>query len=261
MYSDFTGMKKNRLIIIVCNVFLSILLLPACAPRATVPIPVLEYGKMDASDHKNLLIFLRGLGGSHKDFEKFGLIDEVRTRNLPFDVIVPDAHFGYYKTETLPERLKEDIIEPAKEKGYRQIWLAGFSMGGLGGLFSVKSFPDEIDGIILVSPFVGWPRIIDEINASGGVDDWDPQHSSLDDWQWRIWKWIKSYGNDPGRYPPIYLGYSDDDFMAQGGPVLLSTVLDPEYVLSIPGDHDYETFRKIWNLMLDKTENTLNSLP
>ncbi|PLX83545.1 MAG: hypothetical protein C0614_05585, partial [Desulfuromonas sp.] len=128
--------------------------LSACAPK--VPIPVLEYRSMPTVQQPNLLVLLRGRGGSYLDFERYGIIEAVREHNLPFDIVVPDAHFGYYLTETLHERLKFDIIDPARDQGYQQIWLAGFSMGGIGALFYPISYPDEpVAGLLLSSPFLG----------------------------------------------------------------------------------------------------------
>lgn len=104
-------------------------LLSGCTPAIKVPIEKLEYGTMDASENRSLLILLRGIGGDHHDFEALGVIAEIRRRDLPFDIVAPNAHYGYYKSRTLVERLYRDIIEPAQRRGYRRIWLAGFSMG------------------------------------------------------------------------------------------------------------------------------------
>lgn len=231
-----------------------------CFPRAAIPIPVLEYGRMDASENKNLLIFLRGMGGSPKDFDKHGLIQAIRSRRLPFDVSVPDAHFGYYKSRTLEERLKKDLIQPARQKGYQQIWLAGFSMGGLGSLFYLKRYKKDVDGVILVSPFMGWENILNEIEISGGIEDWEPKRNS-DNWQQLIWGWVKSYADTSDLYPPIYLGYGTQDGMTGKGPALLSAALQDDRVFNIKGRHDYKTFISIWNIHLDRLEQRFAQLP
>lgn len=231
-----------------------------CFSRAATPIPVLEYGRMDASENKNLLILLRGLGGGSEDFEKHGLIQEIRSRRLPFDISVPDAHFGYYKSRTLEERLKEDVIQPARQKGYQQIWLAGFSMGGLGSLFYLKFFKEDVDGVILVSPFMGWENMLDEIEASGGIHNWKPKRNS-DNWQQLIWEWVKTYIDSPDAYPPIYLGYGTQDGMTGKGPTLLSAAIQKDRVFSIKGRHDYKTFISIWKIHLDKLEQRFKKLP
>lgn len=248
-----------RILFIPGLIFLAVLTLAACAPK--VPIPVLEYGKMDASEYQNLLVLVRGRGGSLKDFEKYGIIDEVRKRNLPFDIVAPDAHFGYYRTETLAERLKYDIIDPARAKGYKHVWLAGFSMGGLGSLFYLVNYPeDDIDGVLLSSPFVGWNGIRQEIETQGGVANWSPQKTD-ENWQYLLWSWIKGYQQNSLDYPPIILGYSIKDNVVGDGPALLATALDPENVFTVEGGHNYPTFQELWRRHLDRLAKHLNDLP
>lgn len=246
--------------IILCLMAASLCFTSGCFSRATIPIPVLEYGRMDASENKNLLILLRGIGGSSEDFDKYGLIQAIRSRRLPFDISVPDAHFGYYKSRTLEERLKEDLIEPARQKGYQQIWLAGFSMGGLGSLFYLKNFKKDVDGVILVSPFMGWETILNDIEASGGIRTWEPQRNS-DNWQQLIWGWVKTYIESPDAYPPIYLGYGNQDGMTGKGPALLSVAFPKERVFTIKGRHDYKTFISIWNTHIDRLNQRFEQLP
>lgn len=246
-----------------CLLYLGVAVLAlgsGCFFRASVPIPALEYGRMDASQHKNLIILLRGLGGNAEDFYEYGLIQEIRARQLPFDILVPDAHFGYYRSRSLEERLKKDLIEPAYEKGYQKIWLAGFSMGGLGSLFYLRSHKQDIDGVMLISPFMGWSGILDRIDSSGGIRNWTPDEES-DDWQQLIWAWAKAYAENSDAYPPIFLGYGQDDGMTGKGPALLSTCLPARRVFSVPGGHDYKTFKTIWNIHLDRLEDRFKRLP
>lgn len=226
--------------------------LSACAPA--VPIPVLEYQKSAQVQQTNLLILLRGRGGSYRDFEKFGIVQEVKKRNLPFDIVVPDAHFWYYMNESLHERLKYDIIDPAKDKGYKNIWLAGFSMGALGGLFYLIEYPDnDIAGVLLCSPFLGYD-VPQEINSQGGIAAWSPPSGKEKGWQYRLWNWVKGYQNNPAAHPPIILGYAEQDSITGQGPTLLATALSEENVFSLPGGHDYPTFQAIWRQHMDRLE-------
>lgn len=233
-----------------------------CACMATpVPMPTLAYGASDGQRNPNLLVLLRGLGGEYTDFEAYGIIDEIHKRGLPFDVIVPDAHFGYYRNRTIDVRLKQDIIEPARRQGYRQVWLAGFSMGGLGSLLYLRSNPHDVDGIMLISPFLGWGSIIKEIRAAGGVAQWQPGPYDDDDWERLLWDWIRTYSQTAGDYPPIYLGFGNNDILSADGPGLLATVLAKERAFSVPGGHDITTMRTIFRGHLDRLSGTLARLP
>lgn len=230
-------------------------LLAGClAPAPTAPLPLLTYGSMDARQNPHLLVLLRGFGAGYEVFETEGIIAEIRRRRLPFDVVVPDAHFGYYQAQTIEERLHEDIIVPYRQRGYRQIWLAGFSMGGMGSLFHLKYYPRDVDGVLLTSPFLGWGGLAEEIRGAGGVAAWQGVSESEAEWERLLWSWIKRYSEQRDAYPPVYLGYGSGDLIAADGPALLATVLPAERVFAVPGNHTIATFKRIFSRHLDLLE-------
>ncbi len=199
---------------------------------------------MDASENRSLLILLRGIGGDHHDFEALGVIAEIRRRDLPFDIVAPNAHYGYYKSRTLVERLYRDIIEPAQRRGYRRIWLAGFSMGGLGSLLYMRERPQDLDAVMLISPFLGRDDMIREITEAGGLGNWQAGPIEDHDWERLLWSWIKKYSESPAIYPQIYLGFGKQDQLVGDGSALLATVLNNEHVLTVDGRHDKKQWLK-----------------
>lgn len=219
------------------------------APAATVPMPFLSYRTDDAGQQPDLLVLLRGYGEDNTIFAKQGIIDEIRNRHLPFDVIAPDAHFGYYRSQTFETRLKEDIIDPAHRRGYEHIWLAGFSMGGLGCLLYLRQYPNDVDGVLLTSPFLGWSSILHEINRAGGVEAWHRTSDDPHDWERMIWSWIKYH--DFAAAPPVWMGYGDRDDLVSDGPPLLATLLPAKRVFTVHGEHDIATFKTIFLHHLD----------
>ena len=245
---------------IVRMLALAILMMLAagCASRGEVPIGVLRYENpaKPAEGGKKLLIFLRGIGGDHTIFKSNGLVDQVIERGLPFDMVAPDAHFGYYRSETLGRRLHEDIIVPARQQGYTEIWVAGTSMGGLGALFLQIEHPEDVDGIVLLSPFLGWNGIVTEIQSAGGLARWEPGPHTVADWQRYMWAWIKRYSEQPERFPPIYLGYGTSDLFARSH-ALLAGALPEGRTLTVKGGHTYATLRRLWPEYLDKLEPEL----
>lgn len=223
--------------------------LAGCTAAPTAPLSSLSYRIDDTVRQRNLLVLLRGKGEGNAVFAEEGIIKEIRERNLPFDVVAPDTHSGYYEAQTLESRLKEDIIDPARRQGYDHIWLAGFSMGGLGCLIYLRSYPDDIDGVLLTSPFLGTPPLLREIRRAGGVAAWQGTSDDPQDWERMIWSWIKKH--DPATTPPIWLGYGEGDILTAGGPPLLATVLPAERVFTVPGGHNLATFKKIFRRHLD----------
>lgn len=243
----------RRLFVKLPAFFLSVAVIMSsgCAYFANKPLKTLFYIDSNATSNKNLFIFLRGLGGSHRSFEEEGLIEDTRQRGIAFDMVAPNAHFAYYLERTLIERLRKDVILPAKSEGYENIWLVGFSMGGLGSLLYARKHPEDISGICLVSPFLGYDAIIEEINKNGGLRSWTPEEFSPDeDWQRMLWHWIKIKVATEN-CTPIYLGFGNSDPYAEAQQ-LLATALPANHIIRRKGGHDYETFKALWRSFLDR---------
>lgn len=226
------------------------LLLFGCSTN--VPLKTLYYQAEEDASQKKMIIFLRGRGGSHEDFAFNGMIDDIKTRKLPYDMAAPNAHFGYYFGETLIPRLKADIIEPAREKGYEKFWLVGFSMGGLGALMYTRQYPEDVEGVCMISPFLGYNDIIREITDAGGVHQWDPgEYDPDNDWQRMLWHWLKQSADGQHTFSKLYLGYGTEDSFAtaQG---LLGELLPRDHVLTISGGHTPKIMKELWLIFLDK---------
>jgi hypothetical protein len=236
--------------IVVCIIAGVASLLAGCAWFAKAPMDVLYYAADEGNAQKNLFIFMRGIGGSHRSFEEEGLVEDVRSMGLPFDMAAPNAHLGYYTGRTLIVRLKADVIDPARRQGKDNIWLVGFSMGGLGSLLYLREHPEDVEGICLVAPFLGDDDLIEEIQAAGGVRNWLPGvYNPEEDYQRMLWHWIKD--NVSGDAPlPIYLGCGTEDDFAPAC-ALLAELLPEGNVVNIPGGHDYPTFKALWDRFLE----------
>jgi pimeloyl-ACP methyl ester carboxylesterase len=236
--------------ILTFSFILAMLTISGCSTNA--PLTSLYYDIDEAGSQSSLLVFLRGMGGSHEDFAEKGFVDSIKDARLPFDMIAPDAHFGYYFGETLVERLKIDIINPARAKGYTKIWLVGVSMGGLGALMYSRFHPEDVQGVFIISPFLGYRKIIAEIESQGGARQWEPgEYNPDDDWQRMIWHWLKQYPDSQGQKPVIYLGYGTDDIYVDGQRVL-NDILPSDHVIITSGGHTPETMKKIWDIFLEK---------
>ena len=183
------------------------MVLMACTGMAQGPLDVLQYCYPETPYPKSLIVFLRGMTGTHHSFKEKGFIEAVRERNLPFDISAPNTHFAFYQARNLEARLKSEIIDPAKARGYVSIWLVGVSLGGLGALFYLKNHPEDIAGVYVIAPFLGYCRIFSEIEGAGGLSSWEPGHYASSDWQRLLWSWLKQYTQNGADTAPIYLGY------------------------------------------------------
>jgi pimeloyl-ACP methyl ester carboxylesterase len=203
-----------------------------------VPLPTIDTADKTARND-TLVIMLPGRGDRADAFIREGFNKAGQQHG--FDTIAADAHFGYYMKRILLPRLHEDIVLPAHEAGYRNIWFLGISMGGFGSLLYASEYPDQVDGVILIAPFLGDEKGIDEIAASGGLDKWDPETSRMKDYEVGVWKWLRDSDT------PVVLGFGESDGMADGYRRVLTDVLAPSSVYTLEGGHKWTTWAPLWN--------------
>jgi pimeloyl-ACP methyl ester carboxylesterase len=127
---------------------------------AVVPLRTLELSP--PGSHRTLVVFLPGRRDSPEDFRRFRFAELARRSGVLADFVAVDAHPGYYFNKTIVDRLREDILAPARKK-YERIWLVGISIGGTGSLLYAAQHPEDVDGIVLLAPFLGNDPVIEEI--------------------------------------------------------------------------------------------------
>lgn len=226
-----------------------------CARLRPTPVPLRTVSYPGQGQPRTLVVLLPGRRDSPEDFGRFDFPKLAARAGAQVDMVAVDAHLGYYYNRTIVDRLHEDVIAPARQR-YDRIWLAGISLGGTGSLLYTAQYPEGVDGILLLAPFLGEEKVIDEVAAAGGVAGWQPPETlAPDDFQRRMWVWLKS--GVQGRIP-LYLGYGrNDDFARANG--LLGKALPTERVFAVPGGHDWKAWRTVWEAFL-KT-GALNSEP
>lgn len=233
-------------------------LLAGCGflPRpSTVPLRVLSDNTLCASRPDTLLVMLPGASSLPEEFQREGFVHALRERRLAVDVVLVDAHPGYYKDRTILDRLQADVIVPARAKGYRKIWLVGVSLGGLGALIQARAQPADADGLMLLAPYLGEPRVTDAVRADGGLKAWrgavpDPVPDDLD---LRLWQWLQAYATEPAQRPPLVLGYAIGDRLAPANQ-LLAASLPADRVFTTAGGHDWPEWRRLWKQMLERAD-------
>ncbi|MDJ0905738.1 MAG: alpha/beta fold hydrolase [Woeseiaceae bacterium] len=207
-----------------------------------VPIPAIQTTTTESRNH-TLVVMLPGRGDRADVFIREGF--EQAGLEHGFDTVAVDAHLGYYMRRSLLERLHEDVVAPAREAGYENIWLLGISMGGLGTLLYASEYPDEVDGVVLLAPFLGDRSAIETIVASGPLEQWDGQGEGLKDYEVRIWSYIRDARTGGGSVPMV-LGYGLSDGMAEGYEKLRD-YMQPSSVYTLEGGHKWTTWRPLWD--------------
>ncbi len=210
---------------------------------------------------RTLFIFLPGRGTTGQDFERQGFLDTLIRLHPNADAVTVDLSLPYYLQRTATRHLHDDIIAPARARGYRRVWLVGCSIGGFGAITYVHEHPGEISGIVALAPYLGKKDVVREIESAGGLDRWQPkQPLAADDFERQLWLAIRAERFDaPGRVP-LVLGYGAGDRFAYGHH-LLAAQLPPDHVFKVFGFHDWATWHRLWREILDSPVSPLTAAP
>lgn len=220
--------------------------LSACGPRDRVE--TVEHPRGSGSD--TVFILLPGFRDHAQDFVDYGLVDTIHSE-LGADVIATDATMSYYQRGKVTDFVGRDIVVPAA-KAYRQVWLLGISMGGLGCNLVGRSYGDSITGILMIAPFLGRKSIHEEIQGAGGLANWEPTVSTHDvgrsNFEAATWEWLSGYAKGRPR-PELFLGAGTEDQGA--GFDILAGALPNDRVFEAPGGHKWTTWASLWPSMID----------
>ncbi|MGN2250030.1 alpha/beta hydrolase-fold protein [Frateuria sp. GZRe14] len=217
------------------------LLLAACSAGGDITRPIPTRWVPAAQPPHRLVVMLPGRGDDLQSLGKRGIAQTIHEQWPDADVILTGLTMPFYREGRAAERLHEEVLLPARVRHYDQVWLAGISLGGLGALMYDRAYPGEIDGMLLISPYLGDKPLYREIRAAGGLDRWQPgppQRFTAQTYQRELWRYIQSWSGDPGRAGSIWVAYGDKErFRDRIG--LLAAQLPPGHVFELPGHHNW----------------------
>lgn len=215
--------------------------------QPVAPMTAVEV-RMDPLERRDcLIVMLPGLFDIPDQFFDAGLVDDTARASDRCDLVVVDAHIGYYQRGVVTERLEEDVLRVAQARGYREIWLVGISMGALGALLLAREHPDQIRGLVLLSPWLGEPETIRAVTEAGGLGSWEPPpidmaSPGLDDATAAVLTWLRE--RDDGG-PALYVGVGEDDRWREHA-ALLEPLAREEHTIVVEGRHEWGTWRRLW---------------
>ena len=219
------------------------LVLCACGypTRPSGPIPVQEVLAPQPVARPPLVIVLPGRGDDLHDQAESGIAQAIQKSWPEADVLLAGATLGYYADGALPRHLHDEVIAPARARGYREIWLCGASMGGMGALLYEQHFPHDVAGLVLFAPYLGDPALVNQVAAGGGPVRWDPGPvpAQLDagNYQHELWRMVKAW-QEPGQAARIWLSGGDADRFVQSTH-MLATLLPGDHYVEEKGGHDW----------------------
>ncbi|HME37382.1 MAG TPA: alpha/beta hydrolase [Steroidobacteraceae bacterium] len=192
------------------------------------------------------MVWLPGAYHVALDFLAAGFPEAVRTRRRRLDLIFVDMELAHVSDRSALQRLRSDLVLPARAAGV-SIWLGGISLGGLLALNYAASYPDELDGMCLLAPYLGNRMLITEIARAPGIAAWQPGALAETDEERRIWGYIKTRRTDTR---PLYLGFGREDRFSAAHE-LMAAALPSDAVDVVDGGHEWSTWIRLWENFLD----------
>lgn len=236
-----------------CLLMLSLGFLVGCGPigDSSKPIPTVLVPATQKADR--LVVVLPGRGDDLKALRQSGMVEAIQSAWPAADVMLAELAMQYYIDRLAPKRLHDEVIVPARRRGYRQIWLSGASLGGMGTLIYDRHYPGDVDGMVLLAPYLGEPSILKEIADAGGIAQWNPgpPRTGDDGWQRDLWRHLQSWSRSPDKARNVWLVYGDRDRLRDAMPVL-EPLLRKQQILVRPGGHTWTVWSPAMREVLEK---------
>ncbi len=232
--------------------------LSACLPLRSTdgPMSFIEDKLSCKAPPKTLIVFLPGAREVPADLVKEGFVKAVRDRHIQADMKILDSHRAYFSKLEIVDRLREEVMIPARKQGYSQIWFTGISLGGFGTLIygasqsKIKNADPQhmYDGFFVMAPYMGEKRVWEPIQTVG-LANWKAPADG--DFNTDLWRWLSGYNNaDKSKLPQAYIGYGTEDFLAPPNRVF-GSILTKDRHLQEPGKHDWPPWKTLWAKWLD----------
>ena len=233
-----------RLIAYVSTLLLAASLI-GCAPMGDGRKPIPNALVPASQPAKRLVVVLPGRGEDLPRMQRSGMAASIQAAWPDADVLLTGLTLDYYRRGNAEQRLHDEVIAPARARGIRQVWLLGISMGGMGALMYDRAHPGDVDGLVLLSPYVGEKPVLKEISDAGSVAAWQsgpvPAVVGQDNFSRELWRHVQSWQASPAAAPPVWLAYGDRDKLKDGDALLAST-LPTDRVRVLPGGHDWDVW-------------------
>gem|GEM_PF-166141 len=211
-----------------------------CYPKGTPDKPIPTVLIPAPQPAQRLVVVLPGRGDDIAGLQHAGIAPAIQSQWPDADVTLSGLAMGYYLQGGAMQRLHDEIIVPARAHGYREVWLLGASLGGLGALMYDGQWPGTVDGIVLMAPYLGEKPLLQDIATAGGIAQWNPgpMPAQVDgnNFQHELWRHLQTWSHDPARARNVWLAYGDRDYLRDTMPSL-TPLLPASHVFVRHGRH------------------------
>jgi pimeloyl-ACP methyl ester carboxylesterase len=237
--------------------------LSACIPIRNADKPIATLLVPAQQPARKLVVILPGRADDLDALRRSGMSEAIQTAWPDADVLFAELTLSYYMQGRAPERLHDEVIAPARARGYREVWLGGASLGGMGVLMYERLHPGEADGLVLLAPYLGEDDLLDEIRDAGGVAQWNAgpeQAVNPNTWQRELWRHLQTWSRDPKPAQRVWLAYGDRDRLRDAAS-LLAPLLPADQVTVRPGGHTWTVWSPATGEILRRADAKAASSP
>jgi S-formylglutathione hydrolase FrmB len=200
-----------------------------------------------------LIALLSGTYSEPEDFVRAGFPQAARAHGVDAELVMAEIRAAWFADGSVVQRIHDSVVVPAKARGRSRIWLAGISLGGLAALSYAARHEADVAGIVLISPYPATRDILREVDAAGGLDRWKPAIPAGGDLEREAWSWLATCR---AAGAPVHCYYASGDRFASGQR-RMAAALDPARVRELPGGHDWQAWRCLWDEFLGAAAATL----
>lgn len=250
-----------RLSLMLLSLLVVMLSLLGCAAGGDVTQPVPTHFVAAPQSAQRLVVVLPGRGDSLPGLIDTGIAEVIQQQWPAADVLLTGLTMPFYTQRQAVQRLHDEVIVAARRTHHGEIWLLGISLGGMGALMYDRAYPDEIDGLILLSPFLGRNGIHREIRAAGGLAEWQAepmQPTGADSFESELWRYLQGWTVRPQRTQSVWLAYGADEPFRR--PIsLMAPLLAADHVIELPGRHNWELWLPATTAVLQRIDEQSGS--
>ena len=191
-------------------------MLTGCMPaahRPDRPLPV-EWHPATTQPASRAVIVLPGRSDDLAGLRASGVADAIHGAWPDADVLLVELSLGDYQRGNGPQRLHDEVMPDVRRRGYREVWLSGASMGGMGTLLYDRVYPGDVDGLILLAPYLGDADLHREIVAAGGLRSWNagpPAEVDTAHWQRELWRHLQTLTGGATQSRRVWVAWGESD--------------------------------------------------
>jgi len=246
------------------SLLLSAGMLVGCFPRGDPSRPIPTATIAAPQEAKRLVVVLPGRGDDIAALRRSGIAQAVQSAWPDADVVLTGLALGYYMEAVAERRLHDEVIVPARARGYAQVWLVGASLGGMGAILYDRAYPGEVTGLVLLAPYLGEDAIVSRIAAEGGIARWQAPSAAAaltaDNFQQELWRHVQGWAREPAAARRVWLAYGNKDRLREAD-ALLGAVLPPGHVLVRGGGHEWGFWTAATHDILRRIDNPGARIP